>query len=158
MGLLFLGCLAMCCATGAGAFELALEQRSSGAFYVLPAATSGLTQGMLLDTGSSYVGLSQKSFRTLQREGQLEFVRHIVGRMADGKTRRVAVYRLEELRLAADCVLRDLEVALLAGADRDILGLSALQQMQPFTLSMSPPQLRGDHCAAPVVAAASVAE
>lgn len=155
---LLIGVCALLTAGGAHAFEFDLEQQASGAFYVQPAESSVLSDGMLLDTGSSFVGLSKKSFRKLEREGRLEFVRHIVGRMADGKTRRVPLYRLSELRLAPDCVLRNLEVALLPGSDRDILGLSALEQMQPFTLSMSPPLLRGDHCAAPAATTALLAE
>jgi predicted aspartyl protease len=61
--------------------------------------------------------------------------------MADGKRQRVPVYRIAELQLGEACMLHEVEVAVLRGASRDILGLSALRRLQPLTLQLDPPVL-----------------
>lgn len=130
----------------ADALKLSILQADSGNFYVAASLSEGVQTPMLLDTGSGYVGLSRKTFRTIKDLPGTYFDRTITGIMANGRTQKVPIYRIEALTLSEDCVFRDIEVAVFPNADRDILGLNALKRMQSFTLQMDPPALVASGC------------
>ncbi|MGA0840949.1 MAG: retroviral-like aspartic protease family protein [Pseudomonadales bacterium] len=119
--------------------DIPMQLMASGAFYVKASLDSRVNTDMLLDTGSGYVSLSDETFGKIKDEPGTVFQRYITGMMADGKASRVPVYLISELKLSEHCVLRDIEVAVLRNATRDILGLSALRQLQPLTLQLDPP-------------------
>lgn len=54
---------------------------------------------------------------------------------------RAPVYRVAELDLGAGCVIRDFEAVALPGARKNILGLSALKSVAPFTVHLDPGRL-----------------
>lgn len=122
-------------------FDIPMQLVSSGAFYVKASLDSGVDTDMLLDTGSGYVTLSDDTFGKIKDQPGTVFQRFITGVMANGKASRVPVYMISELRLSEQCILRDVEVAVFHNAKRDILGLSALRQIQPLTLQLDPPVL-----------------
>ena len=128
-------------AASAGAVAIPLEAAATGTFYVKAGLNAAVETDLLLDTGSGYVSLSNRTFARLTAGTDPEPVRMITGILADGESVSVPIYRLAELRLAADCVLRDVEVAVFRNSARDILGLNALKRMQPFTLQLDPPLL-----------------
>lgn len=118
-----------------------LDPVASGTFYLKALLDQAVEADMLLDTGSGYVSLSPATFARIKDDPGTVFLRHIEGVMADGKRQRVPVYRIAELQLGEACVLHEVEVAVLRGASRDILGLSALRRLQPLTLQLDPPVL-----------------
>jgi len=121
--------------------DIPMQLMASGAFYVNASLDSLVNTEMLLDTGSGYVSLSDDTFGKIKDAPGTIFQRFITGVMADGKASRVPVYLISELKLTEHCVLHDVEVAVMRNAKRDILGLSALRQLQPLTLQMDPPLL-----------------
>jgi predicted aspartyl protease len=118
-----------------------MQLAGSGAFYVKASLDTRVSTEMLLDTGSGYVSLSDETFAKIKDQPGTVFSRYITGVMANGQASRVPVYSIAELKLSEACVLRDVEVAVFRNAKRDILGLSALKQMQPLTLQLDPPVL-----------------
>ncbi len=128
--------------------SLDMHQAQSGNFYVRASMAGTVDTDLLLDTGSGYVSLSQSTFDRVSASSEPQFTRHIFGRMANGKVEKVALYTIAELRLAENCVLRDIEVAVFPKADRDILGLNALSRMQPFTMQLAPAKLTSAGCTA----------
>ncbi|MEQ8407527.1 MAG: retropepsin-like aspartic protease [Gammaproteobacteria bacterium] len=127
--------------------QLALQQADSGNFYLHGTLDQTIETDMLVDTGSGYVSLSRKTFNRIRQLPGTEYARDIHGTMANGHTLRIPIYRVHELALGESCVLRDIEVAVFPGADRDILGLNALRRLQPFTMQMDPPALIASQCA-----------
>lgn len=132
----------------AAAVELTLpmQQASTGNYYIHAILNDHVETELLVDTGSGYVSLTGKTFSRLKQDAHTRFQRHITGVMANGRAVSVPIYRIRELRLTEECTLRDIEVAVLRGASRDILGLNALKQLQPITLRMDPPQLISNSC------------
>jgi len=128
--------------------ELALQQASSGNFYV-GADFGPVHTDMLLDTGSGYVSLTPATFRRINRSASAQarpaFSRKITGVLANGRATSVPVYRLPQLRLG-ECVLQDVEAVVFPGADRDILGLNALSRLQPLTLDLDGGRMLGGAC------------
>ena len=126
--------------------ELAMTRAESGNFYVHASLGNGVQSDMLLDTGAGYVSLTRSTFKSLSAGIEPRFSRHIYGAMANGKVEKISLYFLDELKLADNCVLRDLEVAVLPSADRDILGLNALSLMEPFTMQLANAKLTSQGC------------
>ena len=110
---------------------IALEQKAVGTYYIHASLGDGIETDLLVDTGSTYVALSRETFRKVKRQGGVTHLRDIRGSMASGRTLNVPIYRVPALAVGDGCVLRDVEVAVVPGANRDILGLSALRQMRP---------------------------
>jgi len=130
--------------------QLTMTQARSGNLYVhatLQSESASTETELLLDTGASYVALTKSTFNRLNGEAESRFSRFIFGAMANGKVEKIPLYFLAELKLAENCVLNDIEVAVFPKADKDILGLNALSRLQPFTMQFTPAILSINHCA-----------
>ena len=125
---------------------IALEQKAVGTYYIHGSLGDGVETDLLVDTGSTYVALTRETFRKVKRRGGVTHLRDIRGSMASGRALNVSIYRVPALAIGDGCVLRDVEVAVVPGANRDILGLSALRQLQPFAMQMEPPRLLFSSC------------
>ena len=126
--------------------SVALRKNDAGTFYV-----DGALQGygdlrLLVDTGSSYLVISQMILDDLLKAGDARYSRQLEGIMADGSTRVIPVYRLSGLRLGESCWIDDVEAAVLPGQTRAILGMNILARLAPFTFSAEPPQLGVQQC------------
>lgn len=135
--------------------SVALQKHDAGTFYV-----DGSIQGygdlrMLVDTGSSYLVISQKILEDLVATGGATYSRKLEGVMADGSSRVIPVYRLAGLRLGPNCWVHDVEAAVLPGQTRPILGMNILSRLAPFTFSADPPQLGVQQCQLPISAPAT---
>lgn len=126
--------------------SLPMWQQGSGGYYVRGVFAGGIESELLVDTGSSYVVLSAATFAKLKRNGATAFQRTIRGTTAAGRSMEAKVYSISTLALDESCVLRDVEAVVLRNADRDILGLSALRRLQPFSLNFEPAALTISAC------------
>ncbi len=126
--------------------SLPMWQQGAGGYYVRGVFSGGIESELLVDTGSSYVVLSRGTFAKLKRNGATSLQRTIRGTTAAGRSMEAKVYSISELALSEDCVLRDVEAVVLRNADRDILGLSALRRLQPFSLNFAPAALTVSAC------------
>ena len=129
-------------------FSVPLEQQPSGAFYIRGTLNATVETELLVDTGSSYVVLSKSTFKALESSESTLFKRTIHGATASGRTVKARVYEVAALAIGDDCVLEAVEVVVLPGSKRDILGLSALERVQPFTFDIHANSLRFSACGA----------
>ena len=127
--------------------EIIMTEASSGGLYIHTELGAAIETDMLLDTGSSYTTLSQLTFDKVNEQSKLSFSRNIYGAMADGRVNQVPLYILDELVLADNCILKNIEVAVLQYGDIDILGLKALKLLQPFSIQLMPAKLSINNCA-----------
>lgn len=125
---------------------IVIQAAASGALYVPAVLDAQAESDMLIDTGSSYVALSADTFDRISEKTRSNFSRYIYAAMANGKVERVSLYILDSLQLSANCILNNVEIALLPDADKDILGLNALSLLQPFTISLAPATLSTQSC------------
>ena len=146
---------AMASAAGAQARQQAeftaieIERRSAGTFYVAGAIAGFGELDLLVDTGSSYLVITQPMLEALEVAGRARYSRGLEGRMADGSTRVVPLYRIESVRLGADCWVYDVEAAIFPAGSRTILGMNVLSRLTPFTFSAEPARLGLAHCQGP---------
>ncbi len=118
----------------------------NGGLYIPAMIDSRIESELLIDTGSSYVVLTATTFERVSEQTKSNFSRFIYGAMANGKVERVSLFWLGTLQLSENCILRNIEVAILPNADKDILGLNALTLLAPFSISLSPAVLSSQSC------------
>jgi hypothetical protein len=99
------------------------------------------------------VAINEKVISRLADQGLAKFIRTKSAVLANGGTIAIRVYRIAGLRVGDRCELRDVEVAVVPGMQRQILGLNALKMAAPFTISVEPPSLSLSHCS--IVSASS---
>ncbi len=129
-------------------FDIQVPMHSKGAatYYVSGFINDHVASDFLVDTGSGYVTINTKTLKQLKRDGSAEFVKKISAVMADGSATVVSVYRIATLKFGDNCVIRDVEAAVMPGSTPNILGLSALKKAAPFAMSVTPPTLRLTDC------------
>lgn len=136
--------------------KVGLQKSVPGTYYMAGVLGAAGPVEFLVDTGSSYTVINEDQLLALKTAGQAAFSRRIEGHMADGSTRIVSLYRIERLRLGADCLVTDLEAAVFPGRTRAILGIDTLARLAPFTFSADPPHLELGGCGTVKPGAATV--
>lgn len=148
-----LGLLGLSATATAGTLtNVALKKHDAGTFYVDGALRGYGDLRMLVDTGSSYLVISQKILAQLVESQNARYSRDLQGVMADGSTRVIPMYRIAALRLGDNCWVHDVEAAVFPGQTRPILGMNVLLQLAPFTFSAEPAEL-GVQCHLPAASA-----
>jgi predicted aspartyl protease len=134
---------------GEFATRVSMQEKSAATFYV-PAYIQGAgATELMVDTGSGYVTINERTLAALKRQGSAHYVKDLQGILADGSKLVVPVYALASIKIGSNCWLHDIEAAVFPGTSRQILGLSALRKAAPFIFSVDPPSLALSHCAAP---------
>lgn len=128
--------------------RVGLSSNAVGTLHVQAKLGEHVDTEFLLDTGSAFVVLSEATRRTLAEEGALVPLRRLRAVLANNAVTNAQVYRVTSLELASGCVVRDFEAVVLPGARKNILGLSALRSVAPFTVHLEPLQLEL-HCVEP---------
>jgi len=126
--------------------QIPMHSRGTVTYYVSGFINGTVTSDFLVDTGSGYVTINSHTLEKLNRDGGAEFVKKISAVMADGSETVVPVYRLATLKLGDNCIIQDVEAAVMPGTTPNILGLSALKKAAPFSMSMNPPVLTLADC------------
>ena len=126
-----------------------IEKRSAGTFYISGALDGFGALDMLVDTGSSYLVITEPMLVTLKTAGRATYSRGLEGHMADGSVRVVPLYRISSIRLGAGCWVHDVEAAIFPAGSRTILGMNVLSRLAPFTFSAEPARLGLAHCQGP---------
>ncbi|MFK8042138.1 retroviral-like aspartic protease family protein [Congregibacter sp.] len=132
-------------ATAEQTVELPLNKGSGGALE-LAMVVDGHPATFLLDTGAAMVTINSSLFASISDRGSVRKVREVAAKMADGRTRRLDVYEIEALHLVGGCDVGLTEVLVVPGSGRNLMGLNALAQFAPLTLSMDPPALGLSNC------------
>ena len=130
-----------------------LEQAPGGSLYV-DAEAGGVSASFLLDTGAGLVTVSEAFFDELEARGAVREVRRVAARLANNRVQALTVYEVAQFRIGGHCDIGPVEVAVMPGGGRNLLGLSALGRAAPFTVSMAPPALHLSGCTLPGAVAA----
>jgi len=123
-----------------------MDRRGTHTYYIQGVIHGFGDVDMMVDTGAGYMTINEVTLAVLRQKGNVEYVKELTGKMADGTRRTIPVYRLSKLTLGNDCILRNVEAAVLPQKTRLILGLSALEKTAPFVFSIDPPSLALSNC------------
>lgn len=127
-------------------YRIPLAQQSSGALYIEGQVNDSVSADFLLDTGSGMVTVGRDLFSQIKRSGPVEKVGRVAARLANGRLQPVDLYLVQRFRLGEHCEIGPLEVAVMPGKGRNILGMSALSRAAPFAVHMAPPSLAISSC------------
>lgn len=133
---------------------VSLERSGGGGMYVA-GEIAGVQADFLVDTGADLVTVGDSVFRQMRKSGEVRETRRVAARMANNRLQVMTVYEVTHFNIGGSCDLGPVEVAVMKGAGRNLLGLSALSRGAPFTLGMAPPTLVFDHCPGDAQVAAS---
>ncbi|MBI2799826.1 MAG: clan AA aspartic protease [Gammaproteobacteria bacterium] len=137
---------------GAGAadateFAAVVPLHGGNAYYVSARIGNTADTGdLMLDTGSGYVTINERTLARLQQDGDAPYVKDVSGILADGSRKSVPVYRVGSISIGCCCVVQDVEAAVFPGVTRQILGMSALKKVAPFAVAIDPPNLSLSKC------------
>ncbi len=131
-------------AVQAQAENVPMNQSASGTFY-LAATAAGHNADFLLDTGAGLVTLNEATFAAIKKRTGVTHVRQMGARLANNKIKLIEVYEVEQFAIG-NCELGPLEVAVMKGGSRNLLGLSALGIAAPFSIQTTPPSLTLSNC------------
>lgn len=126
--------------------SIPIYKYEASTYYIDVSIAGAENEAYLIDTGASYVTISETTLADLLDKQQAEFVKNMGAVLADGSGIDVAVYRVSSLQIGDRCHFRDVEVAVIPGQARSVLGLSALRHAAPFMFSIDPPELKVSNC------------
>jgi predicted aspartyl protease len=124
-----------------------MYDKGASTYYVKGGIRGAGETEFMVDTGSGYVTINQYTLAILKKKGQATYVKNILARLADGQKRIYPVYLINTIRLGKNCILKNIEAAVLPGKTRNILGLSGLKKTGGFSVSFAPPRLTLNACA-----------
>lgn len=107
----------------------------------------GATEFMV-DTGSGYTAINQRTLESLQNAGKVLLEDKVYATLANNEEIELPVYRISSIEFSGGCRVTNVKSVVLPGSTRNILGLSALKKIAPFALSVDPPQLMLSRCEA----------
>jgi predicted aspartyl protease len=125
---------------------LPLTEHGMSTYYASVTVHGTAIRAYMVDTGAGYTTINKAMLKELKKKGQVSFNRSITAVMADGSERSVDIYTVRKLTLGENCHFRDVEVAVLPGTSRTILGMSLLKRAAPFTFNAEPPSLSLGQC------------
>lgn len=154
---LFVAAQAACpTSTFADDFATIIPMKGGGTYYVTARFGDTTSGELMVDTGSGYTSINEQTLASLKEGGHAQYVKDVSGILADGSRTTVPVYRVTQVSIGCCCVVRDIEAAVFPGSTRQILGLSALKKVAPFTVSLEPAQLTLSRCQADTSAMTAV--
>ena len=132
----------------AGQFDRKVPLKDKGAStYYVPCQIEGYGEiEMLVDTGSAYTTINEKTLSILKQRGQATYVKNMTAKLADGAYKTVPIYRITSISIGDVCKIENVEAAVLPGNTRSLLGLNALNKTGPIMFSMDPPHLMLSNC------------
>ena len=141
-----LACLAANMVLAASYKTIPMNQKRLATYYVQASLEGSGEVEFMVDTGAGYTTINEHTLERLKQAGSAEYVGQLTGVMADGSQHELPVYRIKQLVLGEDCVLKDVEAAIFPRNTRMLLGLSALEKAAPFVFSTNPPLLSLSNC------------
>ena len=134
IGLLTAAPLGTACAEPFG-IDVPLEESAASTYYVAGYLPDYGELSLMVDTGSTYTVINSAVFTALEKKNAVRHVKNLSGVMADGSKQRVPIYHVGSLRLGEHCYIKNIEVAVLPGSGRNILGIKTLKNAAPFSFS-----------------------
>ena len=126
--------------------SIPMRASTSGTYY-LSATAAGHSADFMLDTGAGLVTVNEKTFAAIKKRSGVSHVRQIGARLANNKIKLIEVYQVDQFAVG-NCELGPLEVAVMKGGGRNLLGLSALGLAAPISIQLTPPSLSLSNCKA----------
>ncbi len=139
--LFYLLSLVTCASSHAEDVYVPIDKSQSGNLYVDAVINSSVHSPFMVDTGAGMITLNRDLFEEVSRAGKVVQVGEVVAKLANNSFETMPLYKVESFSIGDNCNLGEIEVAVMKNAERNILGLSALIMVAPFSIHTSPLEL-----------------
>jgi predicted aspartyl protease len=126
--------------------NIELHPLSSGTYTIAIKFASAVEAEFLLDTGASMVMMNEKLFKVITKHQKTISTGKVAANMASGRVKSIPTYEIPSLILDNGCDVGPLEVAVIRGASRNLIGLNALVKLGRITLDLQDPKLIAANC------------
>ena len=126
--------------------KIELHPLSSGTYTIAIKFASAVEAEFLLDTGASMVMMNEKLFKAITKHQKTISTGKVAANMASGRIKSIPTYQIPSLILDTGCDVGPLEVAVIRGARRNLIGLNALVKLGRITLDLQDAKLIADNC------------
>ena len=126
--------------------KIELHPLSSGTYTIAIKFASEVEAEFLLDTGASMVMMNEKLFKAITKHQKTISTGKVAANMASGRIKSIPTYQIPSLILDNGCDVGPLEVAVIRGARRNLIGLNALVKLGRITLDLQDAKLIADNC------------
>ena len=137
---------AICSASPPEVEDIDLHPLSSGTYSVTGKLSQSVEAEFLLDTGASMVMISKRLFKKISQHQQPISSGKVAATMATGKTNVIPTYTISNFVLENGCNLGPVEVAIVNGATRNLIGLNALSKLGRITIDTQENKLLVSNC------------
>ena len=100
----------------------------------------------LLDTGASLSSINRGIIEKLQLQGKARYIKEITARLADGTIVGLSLFNINSLSIGGNCLIQNIDVTVFPNKTKNIIGISTLEIVSPFTISAEPPSLILENC------------
>lgn len=142
--------MAMCAATFPAAGQqpqnIELHPVASGTYTLSGQLAPSIKAEFLFDTGASMVMLSNKLFREVSKHQKPLALGKVGAAMASGRVKMIPTYSLPSFVLENGCDVGPVEVAVMRGATRNLIGLNALSKLGVITIDIQNGVLSTSEC------------
>lgn len=128
--------------------EIELHPVSTGTYTIAIQFAPAVEEEFLLDTGASMVMMNDKLFKAISKHQNTTLTGKVAANMASGRVKSIPTYEIPSLILANGCDVGPLEVAVIRGATRNLIGLNALEKLGRITLDLQDTKLIAAKCPA----------
>lgn len=126
--------------------DISLHPVSSGTYTLAIQFAPSVNAEFLLDTGASMVMMNEKLFRLITKHQETTSTGKVAANMASGRIKSIPTYLIPSLVLENGCDVGPLEVAVIRGANRNLIGLNALSKLGVITLDLQATKLITADC------------
>ncbi len=133
-----------------------LHPSSSGTYTISGQMAPAVKSEFLLDTGATMVMISNKLFKEISKHQKTTSTGKVAASMANGKVKTIPTYSIPSLVLGNGCEVGPVEVAVVRGASRNLIGLNALSKLGAMTLDIQHATLSTTECPKTLLTAQSV--
>ena len=153
--LLVIASTSACFATE-GSYDIDLNPLASGTYSLQAHPAPGLRAEFLFDTGASMVLISEKLFRQISKHKKPKSSGKVAAAVATGKLKTIPTYTIPSLVLDNGCDVGPVQVAVVRGATRNLIGLNALSRLGRITIDIQNEKLSTSECPHPLLNADKV--
>ena len=126
--------------------EIELHPVSSGTYTIAIQFAPAVEAEFLLDTGASMVMMNDKLFKAITKHQKTVSTGKVAANMASGRIKSIPTYEIPSLVLENGCDVGPIEVAVIRGASRNLIGLNALSKLGRITLDLQDTKLIAADC------------
>jgi predicted aspartyl protease len=127
-------------------YQFELHPLPTGTYTLSGELAPSVKEEFLFDTGASMVMIGKKLFDEISKHHTPISTGKIAAVMASGSVKTIPTYTLPSLVLENGCDVGPVEIAVVRGATRNLIGLNALSKLGSITIDIQHGKLLTNEC------------